>query len=178
VTGVLRFIGVLNAAVWLGGTVFFTVAAVPAVFSPEINHLLGPNNYPYFSGAIGHVLLLRCYHFQIACGIIALLHLACQWLYSRRSLRKLTVSLAIALFVLALLGANWFEPRVSQLHGTRFAAGSTAAQQERAATALRRWQVVLQILNLFTISGLTVYLWQISNPPDTTRFISSVKFRG
>src|SRR6266496_2641930 len=52
VIGFLRFLGILNAGVWLGAAIFFTFGAGPALFSQETQNLLGPKNYPYFSGAI------------------------------------------------------------------------------------------------------------------------------
>ena len=38
---VLRFIGVMNAALWFGAALFFTFAIAPAFSSPEMKRLLG-----------------------------------------------------------------------------------------------------------------------------------------
>jgi len=178
VNGILRFVGLLNAAVWLGGTVFVVVVAAPALSSPDANRLLGPANFPYFSGAMSHLVLERWFHLQIVCGLIALLQLLGQRLYSGRFHRKLTVGLAAGLFVLALLGANWTVPNLSAQHAIRYAASTTPVQREAAARSLRNWHWLLQFSNLLTLGGLVIFGWQLDHPPDNTRFVSSVKFRG
>src|SRR5438045_1500065 len=66
-TGFLRFVGILNAAVWLGGGIFFTLGSAPAVFSRDMQSLLGREYYPYFSGAIAQVLIAKSFHLQIIC---------------------------------------------------------------------------------------------------------------
>src|ERR1039457_449261 len=71
VIGFLRFVGILNAAVWFGGAVFFTFWSGRAPFSPEMKALLGPQNYPYFSGAIAQILIARYFNLQFTCSIIA-----------------------------------------------------------------------------------------------------------
>jgi hypothetical protein len=90
-------VGILNAGVWFGGAVFFTFGAGLAPFSQEMKTLLGPNNYPYFSGAIAQILIARYFHFQLICGVIAVLHLLAEGLYLGKHPRKLQVALLIGL---------------------------------------------------------------------------------
>ena len=40
-TGFLRFVGMLNAAVWCGSAIFLAIG-LPALFSPELKRLLSP----------------------------------------------------------------------------------------------------------------------------------------
>src|SRR6266436_1420387 len=80
VIGFLRFVGLLNAAVWFGAAIFFTFAAGPAVFSQDMKDALRQNN-PYFYGAIAQVLISRYFRLQLICGVIALLHLVMESLY-------------------------------------------------------------------------------------------------
>ena len=176
--GILRFVGLLNVAVWLGGTVFLIVVAAPALSSSDTSRLLGPANFPYYSGAIAQLVLARWFHLQIVCGIIALLQLLGQRLCSGRFHRKLTVGLAVALFAIAIAGANWMTPRIQELHSLRYTTTATPAQRDTAARSLRNWHWLLQFSNLLTLSGLVIFGWQLDHPPDNTRFVSSVKFRG
>ena len=67
--GFLRFVGLMNAAVWFGAAIFFTFGIGAAAFSPEMKELLGPKNSPYFSGAIAQILIARYFHLQLLCGV-------------------------------------------------------------------------------------------------------------
>jgi hypothetical protein len=42
--GILRFIGIANAAVWFGSLIFFTVVVGPAFFSEGMINLFGAGN--------------------------------------------------------------------------------------------------------------------------------------
>jgi hypothetical protein len=173
----LRFIGLMNAAVWLGGTVFFLFAIWPATGSKEIESLLGPRYFPFYSQAIGQTLLGRCFHFQIACALIALLHLLCEWLYFGRPSRKLALTLLGILLALAVFGGNLVQPRLQAAHKARFYSAEPASR-ESAARSFRVWHTLNIAFHLISIGGLVVYVWRVANPSDTPRFISSVKFRG
>jgi hypothetical protein len=179
VIGFLRFVGVVNAAVWLGGSVFFTVSAGPAFFSPEMAAVLGQSedSFRNYAGQIAQVVLGRYYRFHVTCAVIAWLHLLAEWLYLGRPWRKFAFSLLGALFVLTLIGGNGLQPRLKALHHTRYYS-SQPAEREAAAKSFRLWHGISQVLNVLMIGGLVLYLWRTANPADTPRFISSVKFRG
>jgi len=182
VIGFLRFIGVINAAVWLGAAVFLTVWVGPAIFSDDMKDLLTKTNYPYFSGAIAQIILKRYYHVHLTCGVVAFLHLLAEWLYMGRPARKFSMTLLSALFALALLGGFWLQPKMKDLHavryGTRQGVNVTPEEREAARKSFGVWHGVAQLANLFMIGGLVVYVWRTANPSDTLRFVSSVKFRG
>lgn len=167
----------MNAAVWLGATVFFTVAAGPAFNSQGMQHVLGAGNFPYFSRAIAEVVLTRYYYFQIVCGVIALLHLLARRLYQAKTGRP-SAGLAVALLTLVLIGGTALEPRLQKLHVASYARNFQPAQREAAAKSFHAWRTVARVLNLVTLAGLAVYFWQTVNPADPTRFVHSVKFRG
>lgn len=175
---VLRFLGLVNAAVWLGAVVFFALAIGPACGSAEMEALLGPKNFPYFSGAFKQALGARYFSFLTLCSILALLHLLAEWLYMGRPARKFSMALLAILFGLVLMGGLWIEPRLKELHATRYAANAPPAERESAENSFRWWQVSAHAANLVMIAGLVVYVWRIANPSDAPRFISSVKFRG
>ena len=171
--------GILNAAVWLGAAVFFTFGTGPAPFSPEMKTLLGPNNYPYFSGAIAQILIARYFHFQLVCAIVAALHLAAEWLYLGKYPPKLQVGLLIGLCAAALAGGYWLQPKLKALHATMYGTSTRPEMSEAAKAAnrsFRAWHGVSQVVNLLLVGGLAAYLWRAANPSDPTRFVSALKF--
>ena len=172
----LRFIGLLNAAIWLGAVVFFTFRAGPACVSPEMETLLGAKNFPYFSGAFEQLVAARYLTLVSVSAVIALAHLLAEWLYMGRPARKFSLALLAGLLALVGLGF-WVEPRLKQLHTTRYAANTPPAQRDAAAKSFRLWHAGSRALNLVMLAGLVVYVWRVANPPDAPRFISSVKFR-
>ena len=174
--GFLRFVGVLNAAVWFGGAVFFTFAAGFAPFSQEMKTLLGPNNYPYFSGAIAQILIARYFHFQLVCGVVAVLHLLAEWLYLGKFPRKVQAGLLVALCAAALFGGYWLQPKLKGLHATKYGVNTRPEIREAANRSFRAWHGVSQVVNLLLVGGLATYLWRAANPSDPTRFVSALKF--
>ncbi len=173
----LRFLGILNAAVWLGGTVFFTFGAGPAAFSQEMKVLLGIKNYPYFSGAIAQMLMARYYDFQLVCAAVALLHVMAEWLYLGKILRRSWRALLAVLVALALLGGFWLQPKLREWHLVSHAVNVGPERREAEGRLFNAWQKAFQVVNLLTVAGLALYVWRVANPPDPARFVSAVKFR-
>lgn len=157
---------------------FFAVEAAPTFFTPEARNLLGPQNFPYFSGAFAQIALSRFFHFQIWCAIIAAAHLLAEWLYLGRPQRKVSFSLLAALFALALFSSAFLQPKLQQLHVLHYAVNVRQADRETAARLYRGWHLVSEVVNVFVIGGLIVYFWRMANPSGSARFVSSVKFRG
>jgi hypothetical protein len=172
----LRFVGILNIAVWLGATISFTFGVELAVFSSAMQALLG-QSYPYFSGAIAQLIAKRYLTFQLGCAGVALIHVTAEWLYLGKYPQKLWLGLLLALCAAAWLGGYWLQPRLQRLHDLRYGLNTRPAQREAAARTFRTWQTAAHMLNLLSITGLAVYLWRVANPPDPTRFVSAVKFR-
>ena len=169
--------GILNAAVWLGGGIFFTLGTAPAIFSRDMQTLLGQNYYPYFSGAIAQVLIARYFKLQLICAIVALLHFMAEWLYLGKSAQKLWLGLVISLFSLGIIGGFWLQPRLKELHTVRYAVNTPPEKREAAQQSFRTLHSVAQAINLLMLCGLGVYFWHVANPPDPTRFVSTATFR-
>jgi len=176
VTGFLRFVGILNAAVWLGTAVFFTFGTGPVPFSQQMKDLLGSNNYPYFSGAIAQVLIARYFYFQAGCALVAVVHLLAEWLYLGKSLQRLQSGLVVGLAAAALLGGWWLQPRLRALHAIQYGVNAQPEMREAAARSFKAWHGVAEVVNLLVIGGVAVYLWRAANPSDQTRYVSAVKF--
>lgn len=170
--------GILNAAVWLGAAVFVTFLVGPALETQAIQQLLGPKSYPYFSGAIGLLVVEPYYKYlQPICASLAVIHLVAGWLYSGKIPARWWRGLILGLAALSLLSGFWWQPKLRQLHLARFAVNLPAEKRENANRVFRTWQTVASVSNLIGVAGLAVYLWRVANPPDPTRFVSSVKFR-
>ena len=181
VTAFLRFIGVSNAAIWLGAVFFCLLEVRPSLFSPEMETLLGAGNssfFPYLSGAVAQIVWTRCCEFQIVCAGIAWLHALAEWLYLGRPSRRFSFGLLAVLLALAIFGAAWVQPRVKATLRAARHPTVQVAEREAAAKSLRAWQSSSDVLDLAAIGGLLVYLWRVANPKDAARFVSSVKFRG
>jgi len=140
--------------------------------------LLEAKNYPYFSGAIAQILIGRYFNLQLLCGIIALLHLLAERLYFGKSPDALSLSLMTALLSITLLGGFWLQPKLKDLHTIRYRATTSVEIREAADQSFRTWHGVSQALNLLLIIGLGFHLWRVANPPDSTRFLITGKFRG
>ena len=178
VIGVLRFIGILNAAIWLGGAVFFTFGAAPVPFSNAMKELLTEANYPYFSGAIAQLLISKYFALHIICGAVALAHLGAEWLYLGRPARRSTLILLLVLFGFGLLGSLWLQPKMKRLHQYKYAPNVSEDMRTRAAKSFRLWHATAQVFNVFVLGSLCVYVWRANNPADPTRFVSAMQFRG
>ena len=168
--GLLRFIGLFNAAVWLGATVFFLFAVQPAAASADMQQLLGPKSYPFFSVAVAQLLASRYFHLYLACSIVALLHLMAEWLYLGRYPHRLWLALVFGLCLAGMLQSYWLQPRLAEWHRVQF---TRAEQRENAYRAYRTWWGMSQGLNFTVLAGLFGYLWRLTHPPEPTRFLSA-----
>ena len=178
VTGFLRFVGLINAAVWLGGAIFYTLGVAPALVSQDMVNVLRPENFPFFSGAISQVVLKSYFHLHLACAVLALLHLVVEWLYLGRAARGIWTYLLITLLGASLIGTFWLSPKLRDLHRTQHLLKAAPGQREAAAQSFRIWQGCFQGLNVLMIAGVAVYFWRAAHPPDDLRFVGSAKIRG
>ena len=169
----MRFIGLVNAAVWFGGLVFFTLAVGPAFFSDEMLGLLGRPH----AGAAAQVVLSRYFSLQMWCAGIALAHLIAEWLYTARPFQRFSLLLLMTLFLIGLLGGFVMQPKMEDLHLIMYAQQSTEEVRTSATRAFKILHGTSMVLNLFVISGVLVYLWHVAKPVNTTRFASVTRFR-
>lgn len=173
--GVYRFIGLLNAAVWLGAAVFFTFGIGTAMFSAEVKNIFTGPYRDYYPGLIAQVFVKRYFALHMICGLIALGVFCAEWFYTRRGFQKLTFVLLIIPFAIGIL-AGVMQPKMRELHRTKYT--TSGAQSEEAATAFSRMHAVSSTLNLISLALLIAYTWRVANPPEPARFVSTQKFRG
>lgn len=167
----------MNAAVWFGAAVFFTFAAGPAFFKPELKASLGE----VWPGVIAMMVVERYFVLQYICSILAIVHLFAEWLYLGKPLHRLTTSVLATLFVLAFAGGLWLQPRLKTLHEVKYGYGrgaaASTAQRDQAGKRFRALHGVSQSLNLAALCGLAVYMWRVTSPPNGPRFVPAAKFR-
>lgn len=131
-----------------------------------------------YAGAAAQVVIRRYFTLQEICGTIAVTHLIAEWLYSGRPIQRLVLGLLVGMIAMALVGGHWLQPRLRNLHATMYAKGSTSQQKEQAGRTFRILHAMAQIPNCLVMTGLLVYLWQVTNPTSPTRFFSVNKFKG
>lgn len=168
----IRFAGIVNVAIWLGGCVFLMLAAGPAFFSAEMLSFL-PRPY---AGRAAQVVLERFCAVQQWCGALALAHLLAEFLHSGRQVERSVLALLSGLFALGLAMSHLLLPWMNELHRTLYAPGSTAAQQAAARSSFGLLHGLSQTATLFIILGLLYYLWSLTRSPGWARFAPS-KFR-
>jgi hypothetical protein len=166
VIGFLRFVGIANAAVWFGASVFFTVVVGPAFFSEPMLRLLGRPH----AGAAAQVVLERYFLVHQLCGAIALLHLVAESLYLGRVIPRWILVVLLSVFALGLVGGYAIRPRLERLHVTMHQPSATEEARERARRTFGVWHGLSQGLNLVVLAGVLVYLLQVTRPPDTSRY--------
>jgi hypothetical protein len=172
VTGFLRFVGLLNAAVWCGSTIFLTVG-LPALFTPELKGLLTAPGVGFAAQAV----VGRYFILQYCCAGIALAHLIAEWLYAGRPLWRFNLGLIIALLCIGLVEGLVVQPRMRSLFLTKYY-GRTADQQAQAAHAFGLWHGASEMVNLCVMVALVLYLWRVSKEAEHPRFVSFSKIRG
>ncbi len=179
----LRFIGIVNAAVWFGAVFFFTVCAAPALFSPEMKRLFGQGSYAQaYTGLVAQMALGSLFLLQYWCGAIALLHQLAEWVYLGKRVRRFTLGMLLVLYCLALLGGLGLYPKMQQWHRIKYSTELyrqtlyTSEQKAIAARHFQLWHGVSQAANVLILGGLAFYLLHLSQPANGPRFIPG-KFR-
>jgi hypothetical protein len=171
----LRFIGVVNAAVWFGAAIFFTFVVAPAFFTTEMKTLLGDA----YSGLVAQMVLHRYFILNYWCTGIGLVHFLAEWVYLGRSLQRWLLGLLITMLTFSLIGGLWLQPKLRRLHQIKYGRAElfTSEQRAEATRLFRIWHGVSQVINLLMLGGLGVYYWRTVHASDTARFVSTNKFR-
>lgn len=165
-TKVIQLVGALNAAIWLGGTVFLTFIAGPAFFSADLEPILPKPE----SGIAARYLIGKFTAFQIACASIGAITLFIGWRRSMFDKPKSQALILIAIILLIGTGIMLLTPKMDAFHQIKYAEyfGVQATSEERdiAAKAFGRLHAVSQIGNLFVLIFLLlnfVLYWNMAS---------------
>jgi hypothetical protein len=178
VIGFLRLVGLINAAAWFGGSVFFLLVGAPVLESDSMREMLGAKNFPYFSGATFHLLASRWAMWQAVFGLVALVHLMAEWLYLGRMPGRPWRALLLTLCVGALVAGFGLEPRAREFQRVVYAVNAHPTARQNAASAELTLRKVLTGLDWLITLGVGAWLWRVANPPNPTRFVPTGHFRG
>ncbi len=174
----IKFAGVFIAALWLGGSIFFTFVAAPAFFSdPDITRLLPA---PY-NGEIAQEMLKRFYVFHYVCGVLAILHLGFDWIYTGKTMQKLNLWLVLGVFGMALIAGKWMHPKLYEQHKIKYSEqygvkNISPELKEAAPRSFSTWHGISQSANLLMLLALCGYLWQMMHPKEGPKYLGSGKF--
>lgn len=176
---VLRIIGVFNAAIWLGSAFFFTFGVAPGIFSDEMKRVFAPPDGPFqdfYLGVIAQNLISRYFAVNFVCCAVALAHFFAEIIYTGKPFRRFTFGLLVGILALGLLGGFVFAPKIKSVHHAKYL--GPPEQRSAAAQQMSRLHATSMIGNFVSLIALVIYTWQVTNPPDYTRFVSAQKFRG
>src|SRR5208283_2828884 len=109
--------------------------------------LLGPDNYPYFSGAIAQLLVARYFDLQAICGVVACLHLLAEWLYLGKHPERMRLSLLAGLCAAAFLGGLWLQPKMKALHAIKYGTKNKPEVRETAGRSFSAWHAASMAVN-------------------------------
>lgn len=169
--------GMLNAAVWLGATIFCSTAVLAALNSRDTVNLIGVQYFALVSGALVQIIFARLFHLQIACALLAWLHLLGEWLYLGRRPPRWRVALLTGLFALSLLGSLLLGPKLTRLHRAQHTPNARAEDRAEAGRRFAWWNGGFQTVNVLMIGGVIVYFWRVTQTDDSPRFVRPVNFR-
>jgi hypothetical protein len=179
VIGLLRFLGLLNAAVWFGASFFFIFVADPAVTSSDaMRELLGAKSFPYFSMAVSQIVGARFFALFLVCALLAMLHMGAEWLYFGKYPRRFWLLLIFGLFLGGLGQTYGLQPRLKALLLSQHGPNTRPEQRELALRSFRAWRTFSTGLNVLLLGGLGIYLWRVANPPDEMRFVGATNLPG
>ena len=172
--GFLRFIGILNSAVWVGGSIFFSFLAGSVFFSPEVKQFTPP---PY-NGLVAQAMLERFFLLHYICSGVALAHLLAECLVKRGPFPKRQIVFLGILLGLALLGGKWISPKLTVWHQQKHEfqiktessppmiepkAYSNEVRQD-AKLKFSIWHGISQTVNLIMLIMLIWRFWKLANP--------------
>jgi hypothetical protein len=170
VSAFLRWVGIVNAAIWFGASIFLLVA-LGAIFSADILELFKKSGdvSMFYSGAVANAVFHRFFVLQYVCGIFALLHLLAERLYLGRTMSRLGTGLVGVLLLAALVGGAWVQPHMEDLRRTMYSSG-TAEVKARAEHSFKAWHVTSQCANLAVMAGLLAHLLRVTRSEESRRY--------
>ena len=160
---IVQLVGTLNAAVWLGGAVFFTFFAGPVFFDSALEAVLPKPE----DGVAARFLINRFTAFQLSCACIALITIAIGWRLEGGKFPRAQGLLLGGILLLIVLGMMGLAPKLNALHELKYAyyfgVKATKAQSEAAGKAFESLHGLSQVCNLVVLLGLVaqfILLWK------------------
>ena len=154
-SGWLRFLGILNAGIWLGAGIFLTFGAGQAVFSPGVLEVLGREK----AGFVAQAILSRYFVLQYVCLAVAAVQL---WL-AGSSIPGVRPRLVLGvLAVLVLSGGLWLQPKLHDLNKVRYTMSLPEDERKEAGSSFGKLHGLSQVMNLVLLGGVLWHLCTVS----------------
>jgi hypothetical protein len=170
VSGFLRLVGIINAAIWFGAALFFAAGILPAVFSSDMHSVFNETgDNTYYSGSVAILLFRRFFVLQIICGLVAMLHLLAEKFYQGRAFPRIGGGLVLVMLALYLLGGLWLQPKMENLRHIRYF-GQTQEQKDHARHSFGIWHGISLGINFLILGGLLGHLVRVSQPVGPARY--------
>ena len=162
---IVALIAALNAAVWLGGAVFFTFVAGPAFFSPALEPILPKPE----DGIAARYLIGKFTAFQIACASISLGTMAIGWRWNARRFQVPQALVLGTVILLIVVSMVWIMPKLDAMHHAKYAdyfgLNITPEVQQTAAKQFGPLHGLSQVGNLLVLLGLLaqfILTWRLA----------------
>jgi hypothetical protein len=182
----LRFIGLMNAAVWLGAVVVYAALISPALVSSEMLDVFGGTRNPMapaYRGLAVEIVAGKFHWIHFICSGVAAFHLLVEWLFTGKAIRTLMLYLATTMIVLGLANGLLLHHKMKELHRIRYKYQPPPPTKEqveikaKAATMFDALQTATEVIHWIMVAGLVVYLWKTATPGEQPRFNSTRKFK-
>ncbi|MGC8743247.1 MAG: DUF4149 domain-containing protein [Verrucomicrobiia bacterium] len=170
----------LNAAVWLGMGIFFTVGVAPAFFSSKMLALFGGETSLYsraFAGAANIIILEKYYQWNYVCGAIAFFHLLVEWFYGKELITRFKPGLLVVICFLNIISGVFLTPQLKQFHFQKYDLKNTPTQREAAANSFKALHGISYGMNLLVVGGIGIYFYILIHQPVEQRFVIRDKIR-
>ncbi|MBI1839795.1 MAG: hypothetical protein HYR88_02955 [Verrucomicrobia bacterium] len=172
-TSFLRFVGVMNAAVWLGASLFQLFAVSPFFGSAATRWLLGDAH------ALGAGLMLwdRFYTTHYLCLGVAWIQLLAEWVYLGRGIPPFHRWALTSLLVLGVLGHVELNRWVTPAHWNRYQPKASAESRASAERTYPLSSAVWMTTNVALDLTVLVFSLRILMAVPGPRFMTQGKFR-
>lgn len=165
----LRFLTLLNAAVWIGTGIFFTFLVGPAFFSQEVAAFL-PR--PYVE-RLAEIMVGRYYLVFLGCAIASMVLVVADYLHTGRLPAAGSLVVLLLLLGVAITSQFWLVPKLNTLHRVKYSSVATPEQKLEAQESFRRFHGLSQGGNLMGLIALGFYFWGVSRPLFSPRYSAS-----
>jgi len=131
-----------------------------------------------YAGAAAQLIIQKLFLLQGICVVIALAHLATEYIYLGRHVARDLIIVVLVLLCLISAGGLWLQPRLKNLHLTRYSPRTTQIQKMTAEKSFGAWHGVAQGMNILGLLGQLYYFYRLQSSMSSPRFVPTNKFRG
>jgi hypothetical protein len=169
----LRVVGLMNAAVWLGGSLYHLLAVGPFFSSAGIKWLIGD----FYAGGVGLMAWQRFYALSYLCISVALLHLVAEWVYLGRGISRFNGGLLCLLLTFTLLGNYQMDKVVAPAYYNRTSQKVSAEERARAERTYPLWSTIWNTSTVLLELGILIFSIRTLTVVQGPRFTTQTKFR-